>query len=109
MTPFIQRKMKQETGRMEKRFPVVVPLSIRSFDRVWLAETAITENVSLFGARILVDNRWEAGERVVVESPEGADPFPAWVVYCQALKNGQTAIGVNLTKARPNWMSPNGR
>jgi hypothetical protein len=94
---------------MEKRFPVAVPLSIRSFDRVWLAETTITENVSLFGARILVGNRWEAGERVVVESPEGADRCPARVVYCQALKNGQTAIGVNLIRARPNWMSPDSR
>ena|SRR5437879_3984704 len=101
--------MKLETGRVGKRFAVGVPLRIKSLDRLWLAEAAVTENVSPFGARILVENIWETGERVVVESPGGVDPCPARVIYCQALKNGGTAIGVRLAKVSPDWMSRNGR
>lgn len=101
--------MKLETGRTEKRFPIAVPLRIKSLDRRWLAEAAITQNVSLFGARILVGNKWEADERVVIESPGGLEPCPARVIYCQVLKSGGLAIGVNLARARPVWMSRSAR
>jgi hypothetical protein len=98
-------KMKPESGREERRFSIAVPVRIASLDRLWLAEAAITENVSLFGARILVKSIWRMDERVVVESPGGADSCQARVIYCQALKTGATAIGVHLSGARPNWMS----
>jgi len=102
-------KMKPETGRVEKRFAIAVPVRIKSLDRPWLAEAAMTENVSLFGARILVKDIWGKDERVVVESPGGADSCQSRVVYCQALKTGGTAIGVHLAGARPNWMSRRGQ
>lgn len=98
-------KMKPESGRVEKRFAIAVPVRIKSLDRAWLTEAAMTENVSLFGARILVKDIWGRDEHVVVESPGGADSCQARVVYCQALKTGGTAIGVHLAGARPNWMS----
>jgi hypothetical protein len=102
-------KMKLETGRVEKRFGIVISVCLRSLDRLWLAEGAVTENVSFFGARILLKNMWERGERIVVESPGVADPYQATVVYCQALKGGGTAIGVRLARERPDWKSGDGR
>jgi hypothetical protein len=102
-------KMKLETGRVEKRFGISISVCIRSLDRLWLAEEAMTENVSFFGARILLKNMWERNERIVVESPGIADPYQATVVYCQALKGGGTAIGVCLERQRSDWMSGDGR
>jgi hypothetical protein len=102
-------KMKPETGRLEKRFGIAIPVRIASLDRPWLEERAMTENVSHFGARILVKSVWRADERVVVESTGGADPCPARVIYCEALKTGGAAIGVRLAKAHDDWMSRSGR
>lgn len=101
--------MKPETGRVEKRYALAVPVRIASLDRLWLAEPATTENVSLFGARILVKSVWRTDEHAVVESAGNADPCHARIVYCQALKTGGTAIGVRLARARPDWMSRSGR
>lgn len=104
-----RKKMKLETGRMEKRFPIAIPLRIESLDRLGLAEAAITQNVSLFGARILVGKKWQADERVIIESPGGVEPCPARVIYCQLLTSGGTAIGVNLARPRPAWMNHSAR
>ena len=74
-------KMKPETGRLEKRLAIAVPVRIASLDRRWLVERATTENVSLFGARILVKSMWRTNERAVVEAPGGIDPCEARVIY----------------------------
>lgn len=100
--------MMPESGRIERRFSVTVPVRIASLDRPWLAEPAMTENVSLFGARILVKAAWRSDERVVVESPGGLYPCQARVVYCQLLKTGATAVGLRLAAARPGWISRSG-
>ena len=94
-----------ETGRMERRFAIAVPVQIASLDRLSLVETAMTENVSLFGARILAKSTWRTDERMVIESTRGPDRCPARVIYCQALKTGETAVGVRLARACPDWMS----
>ena len=99
------RKMKPETGRVEKRFATAVSVRVASLDRLWLVEPATTENVSLFGARILVKSIWRADERAVIEFPGGVDPCQARVIYCQVLKSGGAAIGVRLARARPDWTS----
>lgn len=100
-------RMLLESGRMEKRFSVTVPLRIASLDRPWLVESTMTENVSLFGARILVKDAWRPNEQVVVESPGGLSPCQARVVYCQLLKSGATAVGLRLSRARRDWVSSN--
>ena len=102
-------EIKLASGRMERRCAVAVPLHIQSLDRAPRAETAATQNVSLFGARILVENTWEIGERIVIQSPAAADPWLARVIYSQELRDGGTVIGVHLEKACPNWTGGNGR
>jgi hypothetical protein len=102
------RKMELETGRVDKRHAIAVPVRIASLDRLWLVEPAITENVSLFGARILVKSVWKADERVVIETLgglESVEPRQARVMYVQNLNSGGTAIGVRPARAHPIWMS----
>jgi hypothetical protein len=101
-------KTKLASGRMEKRSAMAVPVHIKSLDRTQWVETAVTQNVSLFGARILVENAWGTGERITLQLSSGADPWAARVIYSQELRNGGIAIGVHLEKACPNWAGRNG-
>jgi hypothetical protein len=98
-----------ESGRIEKRFPVTIPLRITSLDRPWLAERTMTENVSLFGARILVKDTWRPNERLVVESPGGLYRCQARVIYCQKLAPGTIAVGLRLDRARRDWLTGSGQ
>jgi PilZ domain len=100
---------KLASGRMEKRCAMAVPVHIKSLDRTQRVETGVTQNVSLFGARILVENGWGTGERITLQLPSRADPWAARVIYSQELGNGGIAIGVHLEKACPNWAGRNGR
>jgi len=100
--------MKPEIGRMERRYATAIPVRVASLDRLGLSEQATTENVSLFGARILAQKMWGQNERVVVESSRGVGSWPARVIYCQVLKTGGTAIGVRLARERPNRLSDRG-
>jgi len=92
-------------GRVERRLSVTLRVRIASLDRPWLTELAMTENVSTFGARILVQDAWKPGERVLVESPGGVSSCEAHVVYCELLKTGTTAVGLRLARPRLDWMS----
>ena len=91
-------------GRLEKRSRVTVRLRVSSLDRPWLVELAMTENVSPSGARILVKDAWKPGERVAVEPPGMLDPCHAQVVYCELLRPGSTAVGLQLAKPHPQWV-----
>ncbi|PYU28795.1 MAG: hypothetical protein DMG32_01850 [Acidobacteria bacterium] len=93
-----------EIGRAQKRFSVTVPVRIASLDRPGLVEPAMTENVSLFGTRILVKDTWRPNERAIVVSQGGLYPCEARVVYCQRLNTGATAVGLQLARARPDWV-----
>ena len=92
-------------GRVERRLSVTVHARMASLDRPWLAELAMTENVSPFGARTLVKDAWKPGERVIVESLGGVSSCEAHVVYCELLKTGTTAVGLRLARPRLDWMS----
>lgn len=101
--------MAPQSGRAEKRFLFTASVHIASLDRPWLVESAMTENVSLFGARILVKDRWKPEERAIIESQGGLDPCQARVVYCQQLNTGATAVGLRLARKCGDWMRPKGR
>jgi len=92
-------------GRVERRSSVTVHVRMSSPARPGLAQLAMTENVSPFGARTLVKDAWKPGERVIVESPGGVSSCEAHVVYCELLKTGTTAVGLRLARPRLDWMS----
>jgi hypothetical protein len=92
----IETQKALETGRLEKRFAVAIPVRITSLDRLWLNEKGTTENVSFFGARILVKHMWRSGEEIIVESPTASCAYHATIRYCQHLEGWTIAIGVRL-------------
>jgi hypothetical protein len=97
-------RMIPKGGRLERRSRSTLRLRIFSLDRPWLVELATTENVSPSGARILVKDAWKPGERVAVELPGMLDPSQARVIYCELLKTGSTAVGLQLARPHPDWV-----
>ena len=101
-------KTKLASGRMEKRSAMTLPLHIQGLDGTQRAETGVTQNVSPFGARILVENAWETGARITIQLSSAVDQWVARVIYSQELRNGGIAIGVRLERAYPEWQHHDG-
>ncbi len=91
-------------GRLAKRSALTVRVRISSLDRPWLVEIATTENVSSSGVRILTKDVWKPGERVNIEPTGMLDSCQAHVVYCELLRTGSTAVGLQLAKSHPDWV-----
>ena len=102
-------EMYSRSGRLEKRAPVAVTVRITSLERHGLTDSGITQNVSPFGLRVLVDNQWAQYEPVEVESPPGVFRSRAWVVYCQPLRDNEFVVGLQLLTPQPKWTSNGGR
>jgi hypothetical protein len=96
--------MDLQSGRVEKRLPISVPMWLTSFNRPGPFERAVTENVSPAGARIIVGTRWPPEEAIVVLCSPGCIAN-AQVVYSQPLAhdNNQFALGVRLQGAPRGW------
>jgi hypothetical protein len=101
--------MYSRSGRVDKRAPLAVAVRISSLEHHGRAESGLTQNVSAFGVRVLVGNKWAPYEPVEVESPPGVFRSRAWVVYCETAQNGEFAVGLRLLTPQPNWTSNGGR
>jgi PilZ domain-containing protein len=61
-----------------------------------LKETAIAQNVSARGMRVVTEHVWRPGGRVLLSSPESGIRTQARVVYCQRMENNRFAVGLEL-------------
>ena len=96
--------MDVQSGRVEKRLPISVPVWLTSFQRPGPFERAVTENVSPAGARVIIGTRWPPEETIVVLCSPGCIAN-AQVVYSQPLAhdNSQFAIGLRLQGSPRGW------
>jgi len=94
------------TGRMEKRSARAVAVELFRPDLSYAPETTFTENVSLYGVRVVSKQRWRAGDRLLVKSLEGDFRSQAQVMYCQPLPNNALAVGLELFTHAKEWGSP---
>jgi hypothetical protein len=101
--------MDAQSGRVEKRLPVSVPMWLTSFNRPGPFERAVCENISPAGARIIVGTRWPADEPIVVVCSPGCIAN-GHVVYSQPLPHdcNQFALGVRLQNVPRGWPVPAG-
>jgi hypothetical protein len=101
--------MEIQSGRVEKRLPINLPIWLTSFEHPGPFEKAVTENVSPAGARIIAAARWEPNQTVVVLCSPGCIAN-ALVVYSQPLtsETHQFAVGVRLQTTPQGWpVKPN--
>ena len=96
--------MEVQSGRVEKRLPMAVPVWLTSLRNPGPFEKAVTENVSSAGARIIVGGRKEPSEDVVLLCSPGCIA-EAEVVYTQALpgEDNYFALGVRLQGNPKGW------
>src|ERR1700694_1735412 len=99
--------MDLQSGRVEKRQPMSVPVWLTSFNRPGPVARAITENVSPAGARIIIGTPWPPQDTAVVLCSAGW-VSNAQVVYSQPLSHdaNQFAIGLRLQGVPRGWPVP---
>lgn len=95
-------KCATQTGRVEKRIHLEVPMQISGLQEPGsknLTEKTTTENVSTHGVRVLTRSALPPQERLLVTSLSGNElSIPARVVYCQPLTDGVFGVGLQFEK-----------
>ena len=86
-------------GRSEKRIARTVNLEVCLQDEPKLNDSMLTENVSAHGARVLVEQKLQPGQRVLVNSPRRA---------CGHLRGSSTAIACPREGLLSVWNYPGG-
>lgn len=99
--------MQTAVRRMDERVPMKVVVDLASLDVRLPAQEGVTENISVHGARVVTSKPWRPNDSLKVRSLLGNFRSRARVVYCQTLKNGSYAVGLQLFAAGGNWRSPN--
>lgn len=95
--------MRENSGRIEKRIVVSLPIEVASLQDPASSERTLTENVSPLGVRALLRRARDRNERVIVTSLASNEQAPARVVYCQRLSGGGFAVGLEFQGTFPEW------
>ena len=91
------------TGRYEKRAARAVAVEVLHLDESRLNWTAVTENVSPRGARIVTEYNCAPGKRVLVTVSDQGIRSLARVIYCQPLDRTRFALGLHLVVRVEEW------
>jgi hypothetical protein len=95
---------KPEQQRIEARIPTRVGLELSGPDEPLIYETNFTENVSRHGARVVTKRRWRPNDSVLVKLPQECLPSRARITYCQPLKGGEFAMGLQFSLVVYSWL-----
>jgi PilZ domain len=90
-------------GRSEKRIARTVSVEICLRDEPKLNESMLTENVSAHGARVLMEQKLQPGQQVLVNSSREGVQSRARIVYCQRVSERKFAVGLELTVRVEPW------
>jgi PilZ domain len=96
------RKPKQQCT--EARIPTRVGLELSGPDEPLIYETTFTENVSRHGARVVTKRRWRPNDSVLVKLPQECLPSRPRITYCQPLKGGEFAMGLQFSLVVYSWL-----
>lgn len=86
--------MQVESGRLEKRVRLSVPVVISSLEEHPTVERTTTENVCSTGARLATQHAMALNQQLIICSVVGDQRRLARVVYCQRQPDGQFRVGV---------------
>jgi hypothetical protein len=71
-----------QIGRAEPRMATNTVANLEAAEEPSINETAVFENISEHGARLITSRRWVAGQRVIVSDSLVNSRIKAEVVYC---------------------------
>jgi len=72
-------------------------------DEPRLNERMLTENVSAHGARVLMEQKLQSGQQVLVNSPKEGVRTQARIIYCQRVSERRFAVGLELSGRVELW------
>jgi len=72
-------------------------------DEPRLNERMLTENVSAHGARVLMEQKLQPGQQVLVNSPKEGVRTQARIIYCQRVSERRFAVGLELSGRVEVW------
>jgi hypothetical protein len=96
--------MPMESGRLERRTRLAIPVRISSLKEPSAGERSTTENVCSLGIRVHVRRARELNERLLIKSADGQLQTDARVVYCERLLDGRFALGLQFNGEVANWV-----
>jgi hypothetical protein len=88
-----------QAGRLERRMAMSVTACLEIAGEPTVVEPVVIQNISAHGARILARRSRPVDDSVVIADPLGAFRLDARVIYCEALADGQVAIGLRFREA----------
>jgi hypothetical protein len=96
--------MPMRSGRFEKRTRLAIPVRISSLKEPSAGERSTTENICSLGIRVLVRRARELNERLLIKSTDGELETDARVVYCERLRDGRFALGLEFGGEVASWL-----
>jgi prophage tail gpP-like protein len=90
-------------GRSERRIARTLTVEVCLQDEAKINERTMTENVSAHGARVLMEQKLQPGQRVLVSSPKEGVRAQARIIYCQRVSERGFAVGLELTGRVELW------
>jgi len=93
-------------GRSERRIARTLNVEVCLQDEAKLNERTMTENVSAHGARVLMEQKLQQGQRVLVSSPKEGVRSQARIIYCQRVSERSFAVGLELSGRVELWAKP---
>jgi hypothetical protein len=91
-------------GRIEKRTSVALPVYLLPSEQLFLAEKAVTVNVSPRGARVVTQRRWQPEEQPWLASLFNEFRVQTRVIYCQPLTDGHFCVGLGFPSGPVTWV-----
>lgn len=90
-------------GRSEKRIARTLTVEVCLQDEARLNERTMTENVSAHGARVVMEQKLQPGQRVLVSLPKEGVRAQARIIYCQRVSERSFAVGLELSGRVEVW------
>ena len=97
-------QMPMRSGRLERRTRLAIPVRISSLQEPSAGERSTTENICSLGIRVLVWRARDLNERLLIKSADGQLETSARVVYCERLRDGRFALGLEFNGEVANWL-----
>lgn len=97
--------MAAPSGRTQRRIAKQITVELARPDAPEPVETAIAQNISESGMRLVTEHVWHPGDLLVLlfSPPGGGFRTEGRVVYCQRLENLGFAIGLELSMPIEDW------
>lgn len=94
-------------GRGKKRIAKGEVVALARPESLGLEYPATTENMSEQGLRLITEQGWKPGDRVLLTTAKTGSHIPARVIYCERLNEKRFAVGLELSTPLQETTNPN--